>query len=89
MPDISVILYDSPLQSVSEFSNNFLQHKAIQNDAAREGYPAEQLIVDLARHYPAFQMLQSSTHGKIGRPDIAHVSLLTLLHHPIMKKNPI
>ncbi|MFQ5976519.1 MAG: hypothetical protein ACE5OZ_00120 [Candidatus Heimdallarchaeota archaeon] len=89
MPDISVILYDSLLQPVSEFSNDFLRHKAIQNDAAREGYPAEQLIIDLARHYPAIQMLQSSTHGKIGRPDIAHVSLLTLLHHPIMKKNPV
>ncbi|MFX0115084.1 MAG: hypothetical protein ACFFB3_11100 [Candidatus Hodarchaeota archaeon] len=84
MAEISVILYDSSLQSVSEFPESFLQHNAIQNDAIREGHPAEQLIVDLARHYPAVRELQLSDHLKIGRPDIVHISLLTMLHHPLM-----
>lgn len=88
MADISIILYDASLQSAVEFPENFLRHKAIQNDAAREGCPAEQLIVDIARHYPAIRELESSTRLKIGRPDLVHVSLLTMLHHPLMTVNP-
>jgi rRNA small subunit pseudouridine methyltransferase Nep1 len=88
MADLSIILYDASLQSAAEFPEKFLRHKAIQNDAAREGCPAEQLIVDVARHYPAIRELEPSTRLKIGRPDLVHVSLLTLLHHPLMTANP-
>ncbi len=88
MADISMILYDASLQSAAEFPEKFLRHKAVQNDATREGCPAEQLIVDVARHYPAIRELDSSTRLKTGRPDLVHVSLLTMLHHPLMTVSP-
>jgi len=89
MVEISMVLYDSPLQSVSEFSESFMQEKAILNDATRESCPPKHLILDFARHYPAIRRLPVEIQRKIGRPDIAHISLLNLLHHPLMAANPV
>ncbi len=83
MTKFTIILFDSSLQTVSELSNSFKKHKSIHNDAIRENCSPNELIVDNARHYPAFKTIKTQNVQKMGRPDIIHHSLVSLIHHPV------
>lgn len=54
---------------------------SVQSDAERKGREPGRILLDISRHYEA--MRNEGPIEKRGRPDIAHMSLLTALDSPI------
>ena len=82
---LTLVLAESSIERVP---NEIVHHKAILNRARLKGKEPRSLILDQSYHHSAILHLGRDATGR-GRPDIAHLSLLTALGSPLNMENKL
>lgn len=76
---LTLVLAESSIELVP---NEIAHHSSVTANAAKKRKAAQQLILDQNYHHAAMLKLGQSGKGR-GRPDIAHICLLTALGSPL------
>ena len=82
MKTLTLILAETPLEPVPR---ELWSHPSVYRHARRRGKPPRAILLDAAMHHQAMKRLPGREHR--GRPDIAHVTLLTVLDSPLCRKD--
>ncbi len=77
---LHLILLESPIELIPP---EMYALKQVQRSASRRGKKPQELLLDQAVHGKA--MLRLDDHERRGRPDIVHLSLMTLMETPLCK----
>lgn len=81
---LHIILADTELETVPK---KISSDKTIKRRAQKSGRKSTEIILDSNYHHKAMKKINDS--GRRGRPDIAHVCLLTALDSPLNKKRQL
>jgi rRNA small subunit pseudouridine methyltransferase Nep1 len=81
---ISIVLAESALEIIpKELRNNYL----ILNYLKRVGKSANEVLLDKSYHYNAMREEKIDGIWKRGRPDLVHISLMSILSTPLFQRN--
>lgn len=81
---ISIVLAESALEIIpKELRNNYL----ILNYLKRVGKSANEVLLDKSYHYNAMREEKIDCIWKRGRPDLVHISLMSILSTPLFQRN--
>ncbi len=77
--NVNFLFFDAALEIIPK---TFWKHKTIAKKTKKNTVPLDETLLDVSEHLSIVKQLKES-HRR-GRPDILHISLLQLLHHPLL-----